>query len=137
MIQVAVPQRDIAVAMANFSFDSYIGGCIGVTVSGSIFNRALVKALSQGYSEIDATSQGISAVFLWCVPPIVVAAMLGFFLHPVKQKKPKLPPGATNKEIQMTSSTLALQNNNTNISSTASSLDTRPSEHHVKVSDSR
>jgi len=87
LIQLAVPQRDIAVAMSNYSFDSYLGGCIGITVSSTIYTRSFQKYKEQGYLPPNAATKAITQTFLWCIPPIVLASILGFFLDPVKQKK--------------------------------------------------
>jgi len=89
IIQVSVPQRDIAVAMSNFSFDGYLGGCIGITIAGTIFTRIQENQLAHGHSLADATCSGVSAVFLYCVPPLLLASLLGFFLDPIKQKNQK------------------------------------------------
>jgi len=89
IIQLSVPQKDIAVAMANFSFDSYIGGCIGITVAGTIFNRTFTRDLVLGLSNVEAISHGVSNVLLYCVPPLGIAIILGLFLDPVKKRKQK------------------------------------------------
>jgi len=89
LVQMAVPQKDIAVAMSNYSFDSYIGGCIGVTISGSIFTRTLTQSVIEGHDYRTAVCEGVAAACLWGVPPAVIAAVLSFFIHPPKQKTPK------------------------------------------------
>jgi len=114
MVQMAVPQKDIAVAMANFSFDGYIGGCIGVTISGTIFSRYMNNALTQGATYKEATCKGVAAVCLWCVPPAVFSAMLAFFVEPVKPKKVLPTDSAPDKEA------LAATSSTANVSITAS-----------------
>jgi len=82
LVQNTVPQKDIAVAMANYSFNSLIGGIVGVTVSGTIFTRSQLSYLQQGHNQVDATLYGVVHVFIYLVPLLVVASFVGFFLDP-------------------------------------------------------
>jgi len=112
-IQLSVPQREIAVAMSNFSFHCYLGGCVGITVSGTIFERSMYKYSLQGYTAQESVTKGLIETFFWCIPPIAVASILGFFIHPIKEKRIKerpqlFTPSSSRKDISV------ISNNNSN-----------------------
>jgi len=95
-VQVSVSQRDMAVAMSMFNFDGFLGAAIGITISGTIFNRGIVKYAGLGDSTNLATSKAVGDVFLWMVPLCVIGGVLAFFLHNIHHLTSKPDPNSTN-----------------------------------------
>jgi len=87
LVQIVISQRDIAVAMSNYSFDGFLGSVIGITISGAIYNRSVTKYLNLGEPFPLATSKAVGDVFLWMVPAVLFASFFGFFLSNVNLSK--------------------------------------------------
>jgi len=133
MIQLSVPQRDIAVAMSNYSFDCYIGGCIGVTVAGTIVTRTSQRLLQEGFTYAEATSAGIGNALLWCVPPMVLVAFFALFLTPVKQKKIPIAPQPTEQDFITTKTQIELTETTTKSDLTDHQVEFPSSHHRVDI----
>lgn len=92
IVQQSVAQRDISVAMSNLSFDFYMGGTIGMAVSGAVYNISFTKALQYGHQPVDAAAEAVANVFYAGIFPSIIAAMCGFLL------KPLIPEGSTTED---------------------------------------
>lgn len=92
IVQQSVAQRDISVATSNLSFDFYMGGTIGMAVSGAVYNISFTKALQHGHQHIDAAAEAVANVFYAGIFPSIIAAICGFLL------KPLIPEGSSTED---------------------------------------
>jgi len=71
-VQNSISQRDVAVGMANYSFDACLGGILGITVAGTILTRYHLE-------KDDELLEGLSHIFFYLGIPCLICSFLGFF----------------------------------------------------------
>lgn len=90
LTQLAVAQKDIAVAMSAYSFSSLLGGTVGITIAGAVFNYGLEAA---GHSSLlEAKTRGVTSVYIYTCCAAGLTAIVGSLVKPAVIDRSKPPP---------------------------------------------